>query len=77
MDPWRDCGRRYDPHFFDRMKDRSLPREQVVTALQEGRKLVKGRRTVGGQDYEVRWKRWTLEVTRRDCNIILWTAYHQ
>jgi hypothetical protein len=75
MNPWSQCSRRFDQHFWDRMEDRSLPMDQVKTALRDGKKVVKGPKPPKGQDYEVRWKSWTLEVTRRNCNIVLWTAY--
>ena len=76
MDPWRDCNRRYEPHFFDRMFNRYLPQNQVEIALNEGKKIpCSGRKFDGEQDYEVRWRRWILKVTRRPCTIIMQTAY--
>jgi len=75
MNPWEDCRRRYDPHFFERMLERSLPQDQVGMALSEGKKIPCGQKSSKGQEYEVRWGRWILKVTLMQCLIIMHTAY--
>lgn len=75
MNPWEDCRRRYEPHFLDRMLERSLPQNQVDTALSEGTKNARGPKDSAGQEFEICWKRWTLKVTLRQCLIILHTAF--
>ena len=78
VDPWRDCERRYEPHFYDSMIDRSLPMDQVVMVLSEGTKIpLTEKGSDGAQDHEVRWNRWILIVTLRPCRIVLHTAYRE
>jgi hypothetical protein len=75
MNPWLNCRRRYEPHFFERMIERSLPQEQVNIALSEGEKIPDGQKNIQGQNYEIRWRRWILKVTLMQCVIVLHTAY--
>ena len=76
VDPWRDCRRRFDQHFTDRMTDRSLPKYQVERALLEGTKRpLSAHEFRTGQDYEILWKDWVLKTTLGRCVVILWTAY--
>jgi hypothetical protein len=75
MDPWQDCRRRYEPHFFERMIERSLPLDQVNIALSEGKKIPDEQKNHEGQNYEIRWRRWTLKVTLMQCVIVMHTAY--
>lgn len=78
VDPWRDCRRRFDPHFYERQTDRSLPRDQVEKALLEGGKIPQTQKDPEkGQDYEVRWESWRIKTTLRPCLVILWTAFLQ
>ena len=76
MDPWRDCRRLFEPHFFDRMYDRFLPVDQVESALIEGVKEADGAQKVdGSQDFKIQWRDWTLVATRVPCTIVLKTAF--
>jgi len=72
MDPWKDCERIYDKHFMDRMNERFLPKPHIVQALKEGSKTVEK-----NNDFKIKWKTWTLKVSRGTCFIYLWTAYHE
>lgn len=70
VDPWRDCERYFDPHFADRMGERFLPMEQVREALKDGNKIMKKK-----DEYEIKWKKWTLVVSIGSCFIYFWTAH--
>ncbi len=71
MDPWRDCERIYDLHFMDRMSTKFLPKQDVKEALKDGKKTEESK-----NEYAVKWKSWTLRVTRQTCFIYLRTAFH-
>jgi hypothetical protein len=76
MNPWTHCRRRYDAHFFDQMKGRSLPLEQVQQALAVGQKTpTSAKEPDGSQDYDIDWNKWTIRVTRFPCRIVLHTAF--
>jgi hypothetical protein len=77
MDPWRDCKRLFEPHFFDRMYDRSLPLNQVEEALMDGKKETIGPVKGNSQEYRVTWGKWTLIAKRVPCTIILRTAFRE
>jgi len=55
---------------MDRMAERHLPAGQVEIALQWGEKLA-----VGGNKFEVRWRKWTIVVYLMRCTLYLKTAF--
>lgn len=72
MDPWQDCERIYDNHFMDRMGQRFLPKEKIITILKEGSRINEKE-----NDYKIKWKKWTLKASLGSCFVYLWTAYHK
>ncbi len=75
-DPWRDCQRRFEPHFYESQSDHSIPSDQVENALLMGSKIPESeKRFDKGQDYEVRWKKLGMKVTLMPCVIVLWTVF--
>ena len=70
VDPWQDCVRLYSDHFSERMSERHLPDNQVSLALKEGKRIQEQ-----GDNYSVRWKKWTIKVTHGNCFLTLETAF--
>ena len=70
VDPWRDCDRQYDDHCADRMQQRHLPPSQMREALLKGKKIPKS-----NNEFVIKWRSWTIKVTRENCFLKIHTAF--
>ena len=69
MDPWRNCERLFDIHFVERMMQRHLPKEQIETALKDGKKIKEY-----DSVFRVEWNKWVLFVELGTCFMTFKTA---
>lgn len=70
MDPFKDCEPIYDPHFIERMVQRSLPGIQIAMALRDGKKI-----QLQKDVYKIKWNKWSLIIHIGSCILVFETAY--